>query len=119
MQCQVWQKWNSNFIFFEKGTRGELLIFLNRQSKANNNYLKSYDSKQEQKHIIYIDAKNFYGYAMCKFLPSSGFIWIDPKEFDLNKYSSNSSKGCILEANLEYPKESRELHKIIHWLQTK
>ena len=29
---------------------------------------------------------------MSKFLPTSGFRWIDPKEFDLNKYTSNSSK---------------------------
>ena len=47
-----------------------------------------------------------------KFLPTSGFKWIDPKEFefDLNKYTSNSSKGCFLEVDLEYPKELRELH---------
>ena len=25
-----------------------------------------------------------------KFLPISGFKWIDPKDFDLNKYTSNS-----------------------------
>ena len=28
----------------------------------------------------------------------------------MNKYTSNSSKGCILEVDLEYPKELRELH---------
>ena len=38
---------------------------------------------------------------MSKFLPTSEFKWIDPKEFDLNKYASNSSKGCVP----EYPKE--------------
>ena len=47
---------------------------------------------------------------MSKFLATSGFKWIDPKEFDLNKYTSNSSKGCILEVDLEYPKELRELY---------
>ena len=41
---------------------------------------------------------------------SSGFKLIDPKEFDLNKYSSNSSKGCVSEADLEYPKELHKLH---------
>ena len=29
---------------------------------------------------------------------------------DLNKYTSNSSKGCFLKADLEYPKELRQLH---------
>ena len=33
---------------------------------------------------------------MSKFLSTSGFKWIDPKEFDLNKYASNSSTGCFL-----------------------
>ena len=41
---------------------------------------------------------------------SSGFKWIDPKEFDLNKYTSNSSKGCVLEVDREYPKLLHELH---------
>ena len=40
---------------------------------------------------------------MSKFLPTSAFKWIDLKEF--NKYTSNSSKGCILEVDLEYSKE--------------
>ena len=53
-------------------------------------YLKSYDSKQESKHISYLDANNLCGYAMPNFLPTSGFKWVDPNEFDLNKYNSNS-----------------------------
>ena len=98
------------YIFFEKGTRGGVSYISNRYSKANNKYLKSYDPKQESKHIIYLDVNKFYGYAMSKFLPTSGFKWIDPKEFDLNKYTSNSSKGCVLEVDLEYTKELRGLH---------
>ena len=46
---------------------------------------------------------------MSKSLPTNGFNWIDPKEFDLNKYTSNSSKGCILEVDLEHSKELQEL----------
>ena len=51
-----------------------------------------------------------HGYTVSKFLLTSGFKWIDPKEFDLNKYTNNSSKGCVLEIDLEYPKELHELH---------
>ena len=47
---------------------------------------------------------------MSKFLPTKGFKYTDPKGFDLNKYTGNSSKGCILEVDHEYPKELRELH---------
>ena len=86
------------YIFFEKGMRGEIS---NRYSKANNKYLKSYDPKQESKHIIYLDANNLYGYAMSNFLPTSEFKWIDPKEFDLNKIPATVQR---------YPKELTELH---------
>ena len=47
---------------------------------------------------------------MSKILPTSGFKWIDAEEFDLHKYVSNSTKGCVLEFDLEYPKELWELH---------
>ena len=57
-----------------------------------------------------MNTNNLHGYAISKFLPTSGFKWINSKEFDLNKYTSNSSKGCVLEVDLEYPKELRELH---------
>ena len=46
---------------------------------------------------------------MSKFLPTSRFKQIEPKDF-ANKYSSNSSKSCVLEVDLEYSKELHELH---------
>ena len=67
------------YIFFGKGTRGGISYISNRYSKANNKYLKSYEPKEESK---YLDANNLYGYAMSKFLLTSGFNWIHPKEFD-------------------------------------
>ena len=76
----------------------------------NNKYLKSYDLKQESKHIIYLDASNIYGYAMSEFLPTNEFKYIHLKEFDLNKYTSSSSKGYVPEADFEYPKALQELH---------
>ena len=91
-------------VFFEKGTRGGDSYNFNRHSKANNKYLKSYDPKQESKHIIYLDADNLHGYAMSRFLPTSGFKSINHKEFGLQKYTSCSSKGCVLEVDIEYPK---------------
>ena len=52
------------YIFLKKGRRGGISYISNRYSKANNKYLKSYDPKEESKHIIYLDANNVYGYAM-------------------------------------------------------
>ena len=39
---------------------------------------------------------------MSKFFPTDEFKWIDSKEFDLNKYTSHSLKGC--EVDVEYTK---------------
>ena len=47
---------------------------------------------------------------MSKFHPTSRFKWTDLKEFDLDKYTSKSSKGCVLEVDIEYSKELQELH---------
>ena len=41
---------------------------------------------------------------MSKFFPTGGFTWIDSKEFNLNKYTSNNSKECVFEVDLQYPK---------------
>ena len=41
---------------------------------------------------------------MVKFLPKNGFKWIDPKKFNLNKHTSNNSKGGVLKVDIEYPK---------------
>ena len=47
---------------------------------------------------------------MSKLLPSSGFKWRDPKEFGMNKFTTNSLKARVLKVDLEYPKELCELH---------
>ena len=47
---------------------------------------------------------------MSKFLPTDGFKWIDPKEFDWSKYISNSSEGYVSEVHLAYPNELHKIH---------
>ena len=47
---------------------------------------------------------------MSKFFPTKEFKWIDPKKFDLNKYTGNNSKCSVLEVDLECQKELRKLH---------
>ena len=72
--------------------------------------MKSNDPKQELKHIIYLGKNNLNGYAMSKFPPIRSFKWIDHKLSELNKYTSNSSKVCVSEVDLEYPEKFCELH---------
>ena len=85
------------YIVFGKGTRGGISDISNRYSKANN------------KNILFTYTQ-IIGIVMSKFLPKGGFKWVDHKEFELNKYTNNSSKGCVLEVDFKYPKELRELH---------
>ena len=58
------------YIFFGKGARGRIYYISN---KTNSKYLKSYYSKQESEHIIYIDANRLYGYSLSNFLTTNGF----------------------------------------------
>ena len=89
---------------------GGVCYIPNRYIKANKKCLESYNRKQESKHIIYLDENNLHGYAQSKFLPTIGFKWIDPKGFDQNKYTSNSSQGYVPEVDLKYPKDLQELN---------
>ena len=92
-----------NLTLFQILTCLSFLYF--RYRKANIEYLKSSDPKQESEHVIYLNAKNLYRYAISKFFSPGTFKQIDPKEFDLNKHISNASKGCVPEVNLDYSKE--------------
>ena len=47
---------------------------------------------------------------MPKFLLRITFKWINLKDFDSIKDNNNSSTGCVLEVDLEYPKELNNLY---------
>ena len=87
------------YIFFEKGARGGISHISSWYRKANNKDLTTCvpPKNKKSKHIC-LDANNLYGYyAMSEFLPTTRFKWIYLKKFDLEKYTSNSSIGCVLE----------------------
>ena len=68
--------------------------------------MKEYDEKVPSKYIMYLDAKNLYGWAMSQYLPTGNFKWMTDKEIskiDLGKYKADGEKGLILEVDLEYP----------------
>ena len=96
------------YIFFT--TKDWIFDISNRFIIPNNKYLKSYYPKQELKHIIWLGTNNLHGCTMSKFLPISRFKWIVPEGFDLNNYTINSSKRCVLKVDLEYLKNLHELH---------
>ena len=97
--------------FVEKGMRGGVSYIANRYGKANNKYMKDYDEMAPEKHIMYLDANNLYGWAMSQYLPTGGFKWLDEQLIFLDDdYTETSDKGLILEVDLEYPDELHDLH---------
>jgi hypothetical protein len=41
--------------------------------------MKDYDESKEDSYIVYLDANNLYGYAMCEHLPMKDFKWNQDK----------------------------------------
>ncbi len=93
------------YLMVEKGIRGGVSSIMKRYSKANHKDLDNYDPKKPNKHILYLDASNLYGWAMSKPLPHKNFRWIPDDELKNWK-----SKPCILEVDLEYPKDLLDFH---------
>ena len=93
-------------LMFEKGIRGGISMISTRHGKANNKYMgERFGINELVKYIIYLDANNLYGYAMCKKLPTGGFKWMTEEE--LENWRDHS---CILEVDLEYPEGLHDLH---------
>ena len=93
-------------LMIEKGIRGGTSMISNRYGKANNKYMgEKYDPNQPSKYIAYLDANNLYGWAMMKPLPVGDF---ERMKEDERKDWKNIP--CILEVDLEYPKDLHDLH---------
>ena len=95
-------------LFIEKELRRGISYICKRFNIANNKDMNSYDPAKESKFIMYLDENNLYGWGMSQYLPYCEFKWLKFfDKFDVNSISENSSRGYILEVDLEY---SDELH---------
>ena len=101
-------------LMFEKGIRGGISIISNRYGEANNKYMKCFNKNKLLKFLMYLDANNLYGCAMSEKLPTHGFKWLTSGEmeklFDNQIVQVWEKIPCILEVDLEYPKELHDLH---------
>ena len=97
---------NDMLLMIEKGIRGGVSMISNRYAKANNKYMgESFIDTMISIYIMYLDANNLYVWGMSKLLPTHGFKWM--KDSELNIWEKIP---CILEVDLEYPKELHDLH---------
>ncbi len=87
------------YLMVESGIRGGISSIMKRYAKANNKYVEGYDNDKTSVHIPYLDANNLYGWAMSHDLPVKNFRWMDEDEL-----KNWQTKPCILEVDLEYPK---------------
>ena len=80
-----------------------------RYAKANNKYMKNYDKCIESSCLKYLDANNFYEWAMSQKLPVNGFMWYNDYLSDFNEesiksYNEKRDGGYFLEVDIEHPK---------------
>ena len=101
-------------LMVEKGIRDGICYAIHRYAKANNKYMKNYDKDMESSYLEYLDANNFYGWAMFQKLPVNGFEWVEElsqfNEDFIKNYDEDSNKGYFLEVDVEYPKNLLNLH---------
>ena len=107
-------------LLFEKGIRGGMCNAVHNYAKANNKYMKNYDSTKESTYLMYLDANNLYGYAMSKKLPIDNFKWetnlsIFTEDFVKN-YDDDSDIGYLLVADVKYPEILRKAHRDLPFL---
>ena len=70
-------------------------------AKADNKFLKSYEPNKPTSCIIYLGTNNLCGHSMMQICPTDLLDWVNPKYFNLNKYSNNSPIVCFLEVHLD------------------
>jgi hypothetical protein len=84
------------YMFFERGIRGGISVQSHRH----------YKSEAGKSHILYTDANNLYGWAMCRDLPHDNFQWIP--EDTIESYTRSPETipcNCTLEVDFETPQE--------------
>ena len=60
------------YLINERGLRGGISYIAKRYAKANNKYMKIYDSKEPSKFVTYLDMNNLYGWGIFPMVDLSG-----------------------------------------------
>ena len=78
--------------------------------------MQNYSLNEQSKQIIYLDANNLYGWAMCQYLPYKNFEWNDYNWTieDILNIPSNNNIGYLFNINImiiHYVRKIKQLKK--------
>ena len=73
---------NDMYLFCEQGIRGGVSVISQRFAESNDQSSRDDPTKRDKNHLIYLDVKNLYGWAMSHHMPVSGFYWAAGDEMD-------------------------------------
>ena len=92
--------------FIENSIRGGISMITTRYARANPHILLAYETSRPNVSLIYLDAKNLYGWAMSQPLPTQGLRFLQPHEIEaltVGELSDDAEDGYIFEVDLSYP----------------
>jgi len=100
----------TQYEFVEKGIRGGFTFVNQHHPKVTAFAIDpiSYNPTLPRHEMLYVDANNLYGHALCELLPTSDFKWLSDEECedicrDLHMLNLTSNEGYLLEVDLTYP----------------
>ena len=110
---------------FEKRIRGGMTQSVHRWAAGNNPYMGSeYDKNKPTEYLQYLDANNFYGWAMSQPLPTGEFCWVefredrDPKTI-VEELVVKKDYGYLLEVDVRYPRNLHDYHNNLPFMCAK
>ncbi|KAL4119986.1 hypothetical protein QTP88_012736 [Uroleucon formosanum] len=107
-------------LFLESGTRGGLVQASKRHARANNSETPGYNVEEPKTSLIYLDANNLYGYAMCQYMPISDFVWYSGNPevalAQLEWMRATDDIGRFYEVDISYPQHLHDTHNDMPFL---
>ena len=93
---------------------------MHRYAQVNNKYMgEEFDPSQLSHILIYIGANKLYGWDMSQKLPTGGFRFVEPSEFDserISQLAEDARKGYLLEVDMLYPRDLPGSHNDLSFM---
>ena len=84
------REYENMLLMVEEGIRGGICQAVQHYESANNKYMKDYNENVISSYLQYLDANNFYGWAVSKKLPIGEFRWAKKPSI----YTEQAIKMC-------------------------